>query len=111
MGASRTSNKDVLDAIERLTTAITASLNTPAQARVATPSAQHSPNGEINVDGQYLAHMKSKVADYAKAHGESAVLYARRNGRGETKLAYCVASKWTGLKDRGLIGPVEIIEA
>ena len=112
MGANRTSNKDVLDAIERLTQVIQSSMASNQAQVPATPSANSTPsNGELDIDGHYLTHMRSKVAGFAKEKGEDCVLYLRRNQAGEKKLAFCVASKWSNLKDRGLIGAIEIVEA
>ena len=108
MGTQRTSMKDVLAAIEGLTAAVQATLVAPvAQAPVAIATAP-TPTGEtsVNLDASYEAHMKAKVQDFANSKGEDCILYARKNGRGEVKLAYCLASKWTGLKDRGLIGAI-----
>ena len=106
MTTERTSNKQILDAILALTEAITATKVAPVVQKQETPT-----ESTVNVDAAYLNHMTTKVADFAKAKGEDAIIYARKNGRGETKLAYCVASKWTGLKDRGLIGAVKHISA
>jgi hypothetical protein len=105
MGTQRTSMKDVMEAIQGLTAAVQATLVAPVAAPVATTPA---PTGETSVplDASYEAHMKAKVQDFANSKGEDCILYARKNGRGEVKLAYCLASKWTGLKDRGLIGAV-----
>jgi len=109
MGTQRTSNKDVLAAIEALTAAIQATVVAPA-AIAATP-APNSGEATVNVDAAYLAHMKVKVQDFANSKGEDAILYARKNGRGETKLAYCLASAWANKRDRGIVGPVAHITA
>jgi hypothetical protein len=63
----------------------------------AAPAAAVEPaatNPTVKVDDQYLAHMTAKAADHATAKGESVVLYARRNKRGETKLAYALAPRF-----------------
>lgn len=115
MGTQRTSNKDVLNALndgfDRLIDALgNQQVAAPAPAApVAEATGEQVGESTIKVDGAYLEHMKLKVQDFANAKGEDAILYARKNGRGETKLAYCLGSKWTTLRDRGLIGPVEHI--
>ena len=103
----RTSNKQLLDAIEAMPAAIAAAIATVASGAtpVATPTTEGGTTN-IGLDKKYEAHMALKVQDFANDKGESAVLYARRNGRGEVKLAYCLHSKWSNLKDRGLIGAV-----
>ena len=51
MGANRTSNKDVLDAIERLTQVIQSSMASNQAQVPATPSANSTPsNGELDID-------------------------------------------------------------
>ena len=112
MGTSRASNKDILDAINALTSAITAT-HVAAPAPVIAAPVQAAPTGEatVNVDAKYMAHMASKVDAMVKADGQSRILYTRRNGYGEVKLAYTLASNWTTLKDRGLIGAVKVVSA
>ena len=104
----RTSNKQLLDAIEAMPAAIAAAITSVASGAtpVATPTTEGSKPTNIGLDKKYEAHMALKVQDFANTKGESAVMYARRNGRGEVKLAYCLHSKWSNLKDRGLIGAV-----
>jgi len=109
----RTSNKQLLKAIEALPAALIAAFAnaqpvTQAVA-IAQPSAEQGAD-EVALDAKYKAHMVAKVQSFADAKGESTVLYARKNGHGETKLAYCLASKFAGLKDRGLIGAVSVID-
>jgi len=107
MGTSRTSNKDVLDAIVALTAAITSNV-VAAPAPIVTPA---EPEAEtVKVDKAYAEHMAlNKCQPFADKHGEDVVLYARHNKANETKLAYCLASKFAGLKDRGLIGAVQVV--
>jgi hypothetical protein len=95
MGASRTSNKDVLAAIEALTAAITGGLINAAPA-VASVGADDLPSneGSVNVDPAYLEHMTLKAATHATTKGEEVVLYARKNKLGETKLAYALRSRY-----------------
>ena len=107
----RTSNKQLLDAIEGLpaaiATAIAGGSATPSVAPVATaPSTPPSGGEDIKMDKAYRAHMDLKVQAFATDKGEQTVMYIRKNVRGEHKIAYCLASKWTGLKDRGLVGAV-----
>lgn len=112
MGTQRASNKDVLNAIEELTATITAMVKAQSQV-ITSPAPSVTSNTEtatsVAVDGAYVEHMKGKVQAYATSKGEDAVLYSRKNGRGEVKLAYCLASKWVTLKDRALIGPIAFI--
>jgi len=116
MGTQRASNKDVLNAIEELTATITAMvkaqsqvITSPAPSVTSNTEAATSRSPHAALDGAYVEHMKGKVKAYADSKGEDAVLYCRKNGRGETKLAYCLASKWVTLKDRALIGPIAFI--
>jgi len=127
---TRTSNKQILDAINSLTAAITATLvapkeapelpvlTQPAQVAIATPAIeiveqQAKPvveAGPVKLDKSYVSHMANgKCQDFANKHGQQVVLYARHNNRGENKLAYCLATKFANLKDRGLIGAVQVI--
>ena len=107
MGTQRTSLKDVMGAIQELTQAIAAQNVAPNPVTNVTETKEPSGEDTIQVDGQYLSHMTSKVQDFADSKGEDCILYARKNGRQETKLAYCLASNWTTLKDRGVIGAVK----
>jgi len=118
---TRTSNKQILDAILDLTVAIKG-MAAPAVAPVATPvaiatpievAAATAPKAEtpVKIDAAYLSHVSGgKALAYANKTGEQVVIYARRNGHGETKLAYCAASKWTGLKDKANLGAVATVE-
>jgi len=94
MGTARTSNKDILDALDsgfdRLITALTANA-VAAPAAIAAPA---TPEGAVQVDEAYLAHMTVKAAEHATNKGEEVVLYARRNKAGETKLAYALRSRF-----------------
>ena len=122
MSASRTSNKQILDAILDLTSAIkgmATPVATPTPVAIATPvevAATIAPkpapvDQPVKVDAAYLNHVSGgKALAYANKTGEQVVVYARRNGHGETKLAYCIASKWTGLKDKANLGAVAIVE-
>ena len=119
MGTQRTSQKDVLNAINSLTDVITQLVangaNTPVSAPAAAivtsaPAPVNDGEQTIDVDPAYVTRMEAKVADKCK-DGSDRILYARHNLRGETKLAYCLASNWTGLKDRGLIGAIKHISA
>lgn len=131
MGASRTSNKDILNAIETGNAALTASIDAlvatlvgQQQERLAereaapvvtepaasTEVAENVP-AKLSVKPAYLTHMKAKAQDHATNRGEDVVLYGRVNLHGEHKLAYCLKSRWSGLKDNGLIGAVEVFHA
>ena len=80
MGASRTSNKDVLNAIEAMGTSIVDAL----QSLAAPPK----------VDEAYLAHMNLKAAAHATKQNAEVVLYSRRNKSNQTKLAYALRSRF-----------------
>ena len=110
--SERTSNKQLLTAIEAIPAAIAAALANvqTAPVAIATPATAETAPETVKVDEAYKLHMVTKVQAFADSKGESSVLYARRNGHGETKLAYCLASKFAGLKDRGLIGAVSVID-
>jgi len=107
---TRVSNKQILDALQELPLAIAKAMQStaPTQPTVET-TAPVVQNGEakIKVDEAYLNHMTGVWQKFADTKGEDVIGYARKNQRGETKLAYCLASKWTGLKDRGLLGAVK----
>ena len=123
MSASRTSNKQILTAIEDQTAAITqlaaaiagampthSKHTTVADTPVVTPKPEVETEADkptkVRVSPEYLSHMKVKGQDHANNKGEDVILYGRVNLNGETKLAYCLASRWTKLRDRGLIGAV-----
>jgi hypothetical protein len=105
MGASRTSNKDVLNAIEGLTSTVDQLVNVltanampsapaePEAVVVPTTETPAKPEG-VQVDGAYLSHMQGKAADHATAKGSDVVLYARRNKMGQTKLAYALKERY-----------------
>ncbi len=115
MTATRTSNKQILDAIERLTDTIANAMVPQPQNQVsatpneAPPMVEPNTTSEITVDKSYLSHVEDKVATKCNDDGETRVLYARRNQRGETKLAYCLASRFPALKDRGMIGAIKTV--
>ena len=122
MGTQRASNKDILDAINALTQAITYTHVKPAvdnvQAGTKTmaappavlpmsqernkpaPVVEQATETEVEYDPDYLLVMQNKVHAACKADGLDRILYARRNQRcsprypnGELKLAYCLASR------------------
>lgn len=100
MGASRTSNKDICDKLDTLIGIMTAQAMPAAETPVTTPVTEGGAGGDavgtdsIAVDEAYLAHMTAKAADHATAKGEEVVLYARKNKRGETKLAYALRERY-----------------
>lgn len=117
----RTSNKEILNAIEgqtasidKLVTALTAGamgkeVPAPSSATdtIVTPVTEgEDDNGLIEVAEAYLAKMTEKAANHATSKGCEVVLYARKNQRGETKLAYALRERFDTLTDKGLIGPV-----
>ena len=118
MGTSRTSNKDVLEALnagfDRLITALSADAiaapSVPAAANVAAPAVGET---EVAVDEAYLAHMTAKAADHATNKGSTVVLYARRNKAGETKLAYALKERFDTvvIKQPSCLGPMGSFKA
>jgi len=121
MGASRTSNKDILEAIlaqnEAINTLASAIAGNHATAPAVTPEPVVTTEPErdipstLKVKPDYLSNRKVAAQDHANAKGENVVLYGRVNGKGEHKLAYCLKSRFASLRDKGLIGPVEEFEA
>jgi hypothetical protein len=130
MGTQRASNKDILDAINALTQAITATHVAPKQAPapvVAAPAAvlpmsqerskpapvvvEQAQDTSVQVPESYLTLMTGKVEQACKDDGKDRIMYARHNLRGETKLAYCLAERWSTLKDKGMIGALKHISA
>jgi hypothetical protein len=126
MGTQRTSNKDILDAINAQTAAIAALATalTPSEnvkvapstvgeepAPVASPATEtESPakGTTIKVDEQYKNNVLAKAKRHATKTGETVLMYARRNLQQQVKLGYCVESNWTNVRERngtlGLIG-------
>ena len=116
MGASRTSNKDILEAIEAQTAAIS-NLVTAISGTVAAKPAADTPvdtgavveenkPSTLRVKPEYMTHMRAKAQDHANTKGETVILYGRVNLAGEHKLAYCLGTRWPSLRDKGLIGAV-----
>lgn len=105
---TRVSNEQVLSAIGDLSaniaTLVAAMSGTVAAPVVETPKAD---NGSVEIDKGYKAHVLKKVQVKADQDKMAYILYARRNQKGETKLAYAKKDKFLSLKDRGLIGAVQ----
>jgi hypothetical protein len=114
MGASRTSNKDILDAILGLTEAIKAQNVASPVAAPAPAVAAEAPQGdngtEINVSKEYLENRKQAAQAHANKVNGTIVLYARRNLQQETKLAFAQQGRYDTLRDKGLIGPVAVFQ-
>jgi len=111
MGNARTSNKDVLDALnegfDKLITVLT------QQAMpVAAPAETASANQDVSVDEAYKAHQSTKAAAHAVDKGQPVVLYARKNKAGETKIAYALAERFTDVvaKQPSCLGALEIYQ-
>lgn len=118
MTASRTSNKQILDAIEKLTEVLTQNL-TPVQAAVSAAPPVLTPvnseptvtegEGNVKVDAKYKGHMESKFLAYAAKVGEPVVGYAYKKSNGQTGLWSVPASKWAeSPRIKNLIGPIGI---
>ena len=115
MGTSRTSNKDILDAILGLTAAITQNHSAPAiitepREGINVPALEQDvpapDTDEIKVSEEYLANRKVAAQAHANKVSGTVVLYARRNLKGEIKLAFAQQGRFDTLKDNGLLGPV-----
>lgn len=105
MSNSRVSNKQILDAILGLTEAIKGQQVAAPAPVVDAPEVPSEP-AQIKVSKEYLGNRKVAAQAHANKVGGTVVLYARRNLRGETKLAFAQESRFTTLKDKGLIGAV-----
>jgi len=108
MSDSRVSNKQILDAILGLTEAIKGQ---PVQSPTVEPVAVAatpvpSEPQAIKVTKDYLGNREIAAQAHANKVGGAVVLYARKNLRGETKLAFAQEGRFATLKDKGLIGPV-----
>jgi hypothetical protein len=119
MGNARTSNKDVLNAVESQTESIDkliAVLTAQAQPTadvVGAAETQPTTEGGVNVDPAYMACMTEKAANHATTKGSEVVLYARRNKAGEHKLAYALRERYDDVvsKQPSCIGPVGTFQA
>lgn len=121
MGTQRTSNRDILTAIEAQTNAINALVGAIAgqvsttpepQAQVTDPNPKADAPTKARYEAGYMAHMQAKVAELVASDGQSRVLYGRVNKAGEHKLAYALRSRFdSGLKDRGYQGVVKFYDA
>lgn len=115
MGTSRTSNKDVMAAIERLTAAITGIVVQQAPApqasapTVAVVNGQNNGHKQVKVSEEYLALITAKAQDKANETGDEYVMYARRNLANHTKLAFCKAARFPLLRDNGMIGRIKTV--
>jgi hypothetical protein len=107
----RVSNRQILDALTDLPSAIASAIaGTAAPVAIATPADETVGNDQTaSIDAAYLSHVASKLQTRANDTGKDYVLYARVNVAGQTKLAYCEADKWSGLKDKRIIGPVKTV--
>lgn len=109
---SRVSNEQILTCLTDLPVAIAAAIGnqaSPSVVKTPTDDETVGNDGTINVDKAYLDHVGTKLQARANADGNTYVLYARRNKANETKLAYCLGSKWTSLTDKRIIGAVKTI--
>lgn len=120
MGTQRTSQKDVLEAVQAQTASIDALVAALSRDAIATTETQ-SPvavsndiaETEVSVDAAYLEHMTAKAADHATNKGETVILYARRNKAGETKLAYALQERFDTVvaKQPSCLGPMGSFKA
>lgn len=108
--SNRVSNRQILDVLTDLPAAIASAIaGSAAPVAIATPADDSAKAETPAVDAAYLSHVASKLQVRANDTKQDFVLYARRNKAGETKLAYCVASKWSTLTDKRIIGPVKTV--
>lgn len=114
MGTQRTSMKDVLEAInaqnETLSALVSAIAGTQAQAStpVSAPAPAQADAHEIDVPQSYFETVDNKIKRLISEDAQPRVMYARKNQRGETKLAYALKARYdAGLKDNGFIGVVK----
>ena len=106
---SRVSNEQILTALTDLPSAIAIAM-AGTQAEPILPTDDNTKGDKTaSVDAAYMSHMVAKVQARANSDGNSYVLYARTNKANQTKLAYCVADKWTGLTDKRILGPVKTV--
>lgn len=100
MGTARTSNKDILEALDngfdRLITALTANAVTaPVAASDNIPVlVPEDDTPTVEVDPEYLSHMNGKAQAHATDKGIETVLYARVNKANQTKLAYALRERY-----------------
>ena len=111
--ATKSQHEQLMEAIATLTTAVTTLVSAPAPTiETVVPVAATTTAKPVipEFDKAYVSHMANKKCQaYADKNSEQVVLYARNNAKGEHKLAYCLASKFENLKDRGLIGAIQVI--
>ena len=114
MSTKRVSNEQILTALTDLPAAIAAAMVgnvAPPQAPAIESGPAISGEDTVNIDENYIDAVKPRAQAYADKNAEDVILYARKNTRQETKLAYCLASKWTGLRDKRIIGAVAHLQA
>lgn len=116
MGAQRTSNKDIAEKLDTLISILTAQAQAQTPAVVTEPEpVKEAPKAQYNGEPvtppppKYMARMESKVQDAVNNDGQARVIYLRKNLNGETKIAYCLKSRWPTLRDNGLLGAVKVI--
>ena len=107
--SERTSNKQILEAINALTEAITQTMVQPkVEPQPVAAAAEASGESTIKVDAKYKAMMENKFAAYAAKVGEPVIGYAYKKSNGRTGLWSIPQSKWTGAKIKNLVGAVGI---
>ena len=109
--SNRVSNEQILTALTDLPGAIAKAMagNVAASPKENEVKGSGDDPETVNVDGAYLSHVTSKLQSRANSDGNTYVLYARKNVAGQTKLAYCLGSKWTALTDKRIIGAVKTV--
>lgn len=110
MGTERTSNKDIASKLDTLIDLMTANAMAEKAPPVLTDKVSDTTEGsEVVIDESYLAHVKPKVQAAANTHNIEYILYARKNKRGENKLAYAQRSRYDDVvsKQPSCLGAIE----
>lgn len=106
MGTQRTSQKDVLNAIEQLTAAVSQLIQTqhaPAMPVIAPePVAQVAPakTDTVRISKSYLAAMQPKWQTLANNKGVSYIGFAYRKSNGKTGLWACPEPEYAKVSKR-----------
>lgn len=103
--SARTTNTQIAAKLDQLIDILTAQAMPRNEVPVLQPEVP-AKQDSIQIDAKYKGVMEGKAQDYANKYGQSAVLYARLNTKGETKLAFATAEKYKNLRDRGHLGAI-----
>ena len=98
MGTQRTSQKDVLEAIQQLTAVVTQLVQQPTAA--PEPVAQPAKADTVKVDKGYLAKMQPKWQQLADRKGLAYVGFAYRKSNGQLGLWACPKTEYAKASSR-----------